>query len=378
MTRVASTAIDDPKLAIRAIFAELKVSTLSGIVLFCSSRYALDQVAAEAAKQRSDLTIIGCTSAGEITPDGIASGTMTAVGFPTSEFRLKAMRFEDLDNFDPVAAKLSVERLVMDTRAETATLVGYLSRVALLFIDGLSHREELFAHALQNCLGSTPLIGASSGGDLEFRHTSLLYDGVFRNDCAILAILSSTKPLKPFCQRYQAPGSRLAIITRADPVARRVYEINGENAAVEYARLVGIETGGLSPAIFAANPLMVRVAGQHYARSIQRHDKDGSLVFQSAIARGLVTRIGQTEDIAAALDDAIRSLRAEVGGTDSILVFDDIHNKIESSRAGYLDRVGRMYTDNGIVGFNSYGEQFKELHLNQSVVGVAIGREYPC
>lgn len=348
---------------------------MAGVLLFCSSRYALEQIALESRRYEPGCTIIGCTTAGEINSQGFTSGAITAVGFPAADFSLKATRFDRLDEFDPVGVKVAVERLVLESRAESLRLGDRLHRVALLLIDGLSHREELFAHALQNCLGPTPLIGGSAGDDLAFRRTGLLHKGAFRNDSATLAILTSRLPLKPFCQSHGVAGTGRAIITRADPVTRRVYELNGETAALEYARLVGVAPTDLSASVFARHPLMVRVAGQHHARSVQRRDDDGSLVFQSAIARGLVTHVGYFQDTQAALTDTLTSLRSEIGPLDAILVFDDVQNKIAAGIVAATGELARLYAEKALVGFHTYGEQFRELHLNRSTVGVAIGRD---
>jgi hypothetical protein len=373
MLSVASSSIDDSRGAIRAVFAKLDLSSLAGVLLFCSSRYALEQIATETQRYEPPCTIIGCTTAGEIGRQGFADGALIAIGFPASDFTLNATRFDQLDEFDPVGVKVTVERLVVEARAESARLGDRLHRVALLLIDGLSHREELFAHALQNCLGPTPLIGGSAGDNMAFRQTGILHKGVFRRDSAALAILTSRRSLQPFCRSYGVAGKARAIVTRADPVTRRVYELNGENAALEYARLVGVASGDLSPMVFAAHPLMVRVAGHHYARSVQSRGDDGSLVFQSAIARGLVTHVGSSQPMPAALLETLESVRSEIGPLGGVLVFDDIQNKVAAKLAGDTERLARLYAENGFVGFHSYGEQFRELHLNRSIVGVAIG-----
>lgn len=78
--RVAATREHDPELAIRALFRQLDVPELSGILLFCSSRYPLDALAQSIASRSEGLTIVGCTSSGELTPDGMGEGTLTAIG----------------------------------------------------------------------------------------------------------------------------------------------------------------------------------------------------------------------------------------------------------------------------------------------------------
>jgi hypothetical protein len=37
------------------------------------------------------------------------------------------------------------------------------------------------------------------------------------------------------------------------------------------------------------------------------------------------------------------------------------------------ERVGQILKSNNTVGFNTYGEQFQGVHINQTITGIAIG-----
>jgi hypothetical protein len=36
--------------------------------------------------------------------------------------------------------------------------------------------------------------------------------------------------------------------------------------------------------------------------------------------------------------------------------------------------VGRIFAENKVIGFATYGEQYNAMHVNQTFTGVAIGR----
>src|SRR5690606_39804550 len=59
----------------------------------------------------------------------------------------------------------------------------------------------------------------------------------------------------------------------------------------EYARAVGLEVTELTPQIFAAYPVMLRIGGEYFVRSIQKANPDGSLTFYCAIDTGLVLTV---------------------------------------------------------------------------------------
>jgi hypothetical protein len=372
--RVAATREHDPELAIRALFRQLDVPELSGILLFCSSRYPLEALAESIAARCEGLTIVGCTSSGELTPEGLGEGTLTAIGFPASDFRLTAACFTDLDNFDAGDAQQRVRSMVAQATEETRHFGGRVNHAAIFLVDGLSHREEMLTLTLQDALGDVPLIGGSSGDGLDFRETFVLYDGAFRRDAAVIAILSTTRSMTVFRTQHYRPGATKMVITAADTTRRIVHEINAEPAAAEYARLVGTTIDQLGLPVFASHPPMVRAGGEYYVRSIQSANPDGSLTFYCAIDEGIVLTLGEADDIIAGLGSLFDRLDAVVGGIDRVLGFDCVLNSVEIEQRQLRGPVSELYARRGVVGFNTYGEQFRALHVNQTFTGLAIGQ----
>ena len=374
LLRVAATREHDPELAIRALFRQLDVPELSGILLFCWSRYPLDALAQSIASRSEGLTIVGCTSSGELTPDGMGEGTLTAIGFPASDFRLTATCFTDLDHFDGGDAQRRVRSMVAQATEETRHFGGRVNHAAIFLVDGLSHREEMLTLTLQDALGDVPLIGGSSGDGLDFRETFVLYDGAFRRDAAVIAILSTARPMTVFRAQHYRPGEVKMVITAADTTRRIVHEINAEPAAEEYARLVGTQVDQLGLPVFAAHPLMVRAGGEYYVRSIQSANPDGSLTFYCAIDEGIVLTLGEADDIVGRLEALFDRLDSDIGGIDRILGFDCVLNSVEIAQRQLRTPVSDLYARRGVIGFNTYGEQFRALHVNQTFAGLAIGR----
>ncbi len=372
--RVASTSLLDPELAAQQLFRQLDLPTLSGCVIFASSRYDLPALAEALALRSEGITMIGCTSSGEITPDGFAEGTITAIGFPESAFSLRATRFSDLDHFDPADAQRRVRGLVADAVERSNDWAQPIHRVALFLVDGLSHREEMLTITVQDALGDIPLIGGSSGDGLAFRETFVFHDGAFHRDSAIVAILSTPRKLSVFRSQYYAPGSIKMVVTGADPANRIVTEINAEPAAEEYGRLVGASVAALGPSIFASRPPMVRAGGEYYVRSIQSANADGSLTFYCAIDEGIVLTLGEARDVVSGLETLFDGLEQAVNGIDRVLGFDCVLNSVEIEQRQLSRVVSGLFAQRRVVGFNTYGEQFHGLHVNQTFSGLAIGR----
>ena len=163
------------------------------------------------------------------------------------------------------------------------------------------------------------------------------------------------------------------MVTDARPADRVVVEINGVPAAQEYARILGVDRGDLDPVHFAASPVVVLIDGANYVRSIQKAEPDGSLKFYCAIERGVVLRVARSGDLVANLESAFARVRAQIGPPQLVLTFDCILRKLEIRETGLDDAVSTILRRNNAVGFNTYGEQFCGVHVNQTLTAVALG-----
>jgi hypothetical protein len=129
----------------------------------------------------------------------------------------------------------------------------------------------------------------------------------------------------------------------------------------------------LSPLVFAAHPVVVKIGGEYHVRSIQKVEPDGSLRFYCGIDEGLVLTVAHGEDLAENLSRNLEKIKAQLGETDMILGFDCILRRLEAEQKQKTREVSRVLMKNKVVGFCTYGEQFHSMHVNQTFTGVAIG-----
>lgn len=362
----------DPAAAVAELVAAIGGVELAGALLFCSHRYPREELARALREGLPGVPLIGCTSAGELTERGYDTDTLQLIGFPAASFSMAALRFDDLDHFDPASAQGAIRQLVAGARLDHGAAAD-LHQVALFFVDGLSHREELLTMTAQHALGDVQLIGGSSGDGLSFRETAVLHEGRFHSDAAVIAVLTSRRPMHVFCANHYRPGPAKMVITEADPETRTVFEINAAPAAEEYLRLAGSPGEALDAHFFAAHPPMVRTGGQHHVRSIQSANPDGSLTFYCAIDTGVVLTVGEPVDRLAWMRELFRQVSGKVGEIDRIIGFDCVLNRLDAEDRQILREVSAVYADNRVLGFNTYGEQFLAAHMNQTFAGLAIG-----
>ena len=370
--RRAQSCATDAREAVREFHAAVTQPDTALVMFFCSSEYDLDALADEMAHLFAGVQVVGCTTAGEIGPAGCSDHSISGASFPAGSFAVATGLIDRLQGFEMAQAPSLVQGLLQRLEAlkpgsdEDNTF-------AFLLIDGLSVREEPVTSALQEALGGLPLVGGSAGDGLNFGSTHVYFDGAFRADSAVLTLISTALPFKIFKTQHFVPTERRVVVTRADAEHRIVMELDGWPAAEEYSRLAGTGLEGLDPMRFATSPVVVVIDGTNYVRSIQKANPDGSLTFFCAIEEGIVLRVACGKDLEENLKQALAELETAVGPPQLVLGCDCILRRLEIIHSGLVDRVGAMMRASNVVGFNSYGEQYHGVHVNQTLTGVAIG-----
>lgn len=341
---------------------------LAGLIVFVSPDFDLPGVANALNDAFSQTEVVGCSTAGEIGSDGYMDGSIVAVGLPRENFCVATTTIRGLGSlkFRAIAAQvLEIRRMVLHDEPD------WTNEFATLYVDGLSMSEDGLVSAIIPALGNTQLFGGSAGDGMAFQRTEIISGREVASDAAVLMLVRTRCPVQVFRFDNFVPTETRMVVTQADPQKRIVKEINAEPAAREYARLVGKDPNQLSPFIFAAHPVVVRVGGQHHVRAIQKVDENGDLQFFSEINEGMVLTVANGQDIATHLDHALTGLTAE-GQPASIIACDCMLRRLDAEQQQATRAVSNILKDHGVVGFSTYGEQHNNIHVNQTFTGVAI------
>lgn len=314
----------------------------------------------------------GCSTAGEITPQGLEDGHVLAMLLPSDSFTAVSAMVDDLSSsgMDRITGEVEALRRSLRARIGQERPKGTF---ALCFIDGLSYAEEAVTSAIHWGLDDIPLIGGSAGDDLKFETTRLISNGRVTSDSAIIVLIASEIPFHVFKTDNFVPTDEKLVVTASDPDHRIVREFNATNAAEEYAAAVGILPQTLTPLSFASHPVVVKVGGEYYCRSIQKMHPDGSLSFFCAIDDGVVLSIAQPKGMVESTRAALKDVEERLGGIDMILGFDCVLRRLDARNRQVFRDISELYRVNNVIGFGTYGEQYRSMHLNQTFTGIAFG-----
>jgi len=355
----------DAETAVNELLAQTSSIEPDFLIFFCSSKYDLAALG-KAIKAAFACPAIGCTTSGEILcGEGYIEDSIVCAAISSGKLAARLFFIEDLRDFANEAG--TVEGLYG---------VDQKHSFALFLIDGLSMLEEPVVARINQTLKGVPLIGASAGDSLAFEHTYVYHDGAFHENAAVLAIVETSLPFLPLHIQHFEPTGKRIVITAADPARRSVKEINGLPAVEEYARAVGMSVDALGAEVFTEHPLMLKVGGKYYVRTIQKANPDGSLTFFCAIDSGIVLTLAKTSGSPTVnLENNLQKVRKAI--PEPVLIFgsDCINRRLEMQRSGELEEAKRILSQYPFIGFSTYGEQFYGVHVNHTLTALVLGGE---
>ena len=363
----------DPGQAVAEFVRHVSQPGMALVVVFASPEFDRRELAAHLVRSFPDCPVIGCTTSGEITPGGYSENSLTGFSLSGAHAQVTTCTIGPLKDLQPLSLH-GLSQRVKERVAGYHQAHAEARDFALFFVDGMSGKEEDAVALVHQALGDIPLIGGSAGDNLDFDRTWVLSDGEFVTDAAVLAVVSTVLPFETFKTQHFLPTDTKLVITEADPSTRTVYEINGLPAAEEYARLIGIAPDELVPTVFSRYPVMLRIGGEYYVRSLQRRNADGSLTFYCAIDNGLVLTIARGVDIVENLREALAGVAAGINQPQLLITCECVLRRLEVIETGLTGPINDILVRHGAIGFHSYGEQFNAIHVNQTFSGVMVGQ----
>ncbi len=364
---VGQSSQSDPTAAVQEATRQIVSSETCFVLAFTPQGLDLDVVAQELEVRFAGVPVFGCTTAGQITDQGYRSESLLLMAFSKANFRCTSLLLTPLKPLSITTIAAAAKR-----HAQQFQHTAGWNRLGLIISDGVSKQEDLLISTLETVLDDLPIFGGSAGDGLEFKNPYVLHQGQLHENAALLLLLETNLQFQGLEFDHFLPADTQLIITDADPEERLVFEINGELAAVEYARLVGCTVEDLSPLIFAENPLLVQHNTNYYVRAINNATDNDALSFLAAIDNGLIMTLGKGQEILETMEAGLSVVDAKGRPPDFVLGFDCVLRKLEIEQKQLVSQASKLFRDHRVFGFNTYGEQNCGVHMNQTFVGVAF------
>jgi len=346
-------------------------------VFFCSVDYDLPVLEIALREKFSGIKLIGCTTAGELTSEGMMEGSLSGFSIRSNQF------FADSDLFEmgTIESNASAEKL-MDLRQRVETQAGEdFQALSWLMINSYDSKVERVLGVIDLRYDSMPVIGGAPGGGDNFAQAYVYFDGKFHTDSAIVLYISTALPFEVFkIDDFDELPTRV-VLTEVDTARRIASEIDGLPAMDGYLEAFGehCHADDVGAEFFAEHPLAAKVAGELYVRAItppivhKGGVKEDGLQFFCAIEEGMVLSTVKIKDTLEHFDDVFSQLNAANGSANLVLGCDCIYRKFNYRRNNVAAEISKIMMDNKVMGFHGYGEQKGVMSVNQTFSGVYFG-----
>jgi hypothetical protein len=343
------------------------------LLLYYSTQQSAESVAAALNTHFPNTPSAGCSTAGEFLNSQRLEGSLVMIGVCSPDIRWQVGVIDALQQFDPLQTRGLLEQLAGGFGKKLDQLQPQ-HHFALVLQDGLSMMEEMVTAALASELGEVSLLGGSAGDDLQFRQTTQIANGVPYSNAAVVVLVESDLPFAIIKDQHYEPSEEMVVVTDAEINERRVRTLDARPAAEVYAEMVGVPYSELGEFDFGRSPLIYSEQGDHYVRSIQQIEEDGSLIFYCAIEEGMLLELGRRTHPLESLQSSLKSLEHTLGQVDLLLLFSCILCKTETNILSERQEWGKILHQSAanVIGFDTYGEQLNGLHINQTLVAVGF------
>jgi hypothetical protein len=357
-----STAGDARTAGAEAARAALEGDDPKLLVVFCSNEFELPELIAAIAGEAPETPLIGCSTAGEIGPEGAATKSVVVTAFGGDGFSARSA----------AADRASTHLREAGSEVATALLSADPDRphrAVMLLTDALGGDQQEVIRGAYAVLGAgVPLVGACAGDDFGFTATFQFHEGRVCSDTLVGAVLESNAPLGIGVRHGWRPVGEPVLVTRSE--GNRVFTLDDRPAVDVYLDRFDAppeaHTDTTAFAQFAmTHPLgLGRRSSEDGARFVASANfEDGSLEMIAAVPQGGVAWFleGDVDSVLDATDEACRDAveALDQRAPLAFVAFDCAARRLVLGDDGIereVERIARHANGAPIAGFYSYGE----------------------
>jgi hypothetical protein len=231
--------------------------------------------------------IIGCTTSGEINPNGVFDETLqiTAILWEKTVQRVTHLKKSEAETSFEIAEKLAGQ-----LKAESL-------RTVLVISDGLNVNGSELLKGFQSVLGEIPIVGGMAGDSAAFVKTLQLFNNIV-SDNLVIAVGLYGKHLVTASGALGGwkPYGPLRKITRS--IKNVVYEMDGKPALPLYRMYIGEQNAKGLPGSGLRFPFAVIEDGKREVEKVRTllavNQAENSLTFAGNVEEGESVRLCQT------------------------------------------------------------------------------------
>jgi hypothetical protein len=363
----------DTSQAAKEVASQIKQAGTKLVIFFASSAYDGQVLTKTLAAELPGIKVAGCSTSGEITPQGFISNSLTAMSFASPNFAAGIGVGHGLGAQPQQAAAEALTQAFKDVGSDLRSF-DPARHVLMILPDGLSGKEEMFLMGLNDLAPQLSVVGGSSGDDLKFKQTFVSDGKQALSNAAVVVLIKTSHPWTMVKTSSYLPTGRTLTITKADTEQRVVYEFNHQPAMEAYAQATGLARDKASDA-FLDHPLAVELPDGFYNRSPFKVVDQQGMKFFCNIAEGSTVKVMQPGDVNSNLAGLMADLKNKLNGqVAGFIAFNCILRFLEAQNKKINEQLFKTLNIAPVIGFDTYGEQFNTLHINQTLTILGFGQ----
>ncbi len=395
---VAYSEIKDEKKLSEKLSQDIKkeIDDPSFIIVFSSTHIDLKKFFRQFNKEfPEDTKIIGCSTCGEISKQGITENSVVAMAMKSEHISVGVGVGRNLKKDGFKAGKNAAEMALNDLEHDFSkticqgTTVRDILKLNLFFAFGfpdfMSQQEENALEGVFSVFGNRcPILGGGSGDNLKYKESYQFYNGEVYKDSVLITLVALDCKTDSISTHGWYPTEKSAFVTKSE--GRIVYELNHRRASEVYAEMIGMDEQEL---IRRGNIAVVENIGSKYVLGISdihgnswlKHpwkvDGDGSMTFCANVPQDVVLSLNEAtkESVIKATETALKKIKKRCK-PKVCLIFYAIGRKKFLEGYGACEEEFRLINKylEGVdfIGFYAFGQQgFTSAgvtgHRNQTV-----------
>ncbi len=365
----ANASGSDANSAVEKIVNDIMQDQAKLVLFFASTKYDFNLVSKLMKENFPDIDVIGCTTSGEIGPQGFVEASISAMSIAADDFETSTYMMKNIRN----KAILAKNDLIKAGEKIGLNTYDADNGFILTLIDSMQGAEERVMYVLGSTFVNLPIVGGSSADDLKFKETFVSANGEVSNDAAIITFVKTKKKFFLYKENIYVPTDIEFSVTKADVNNRMVMEFDGKPAAEEYAKALGVTIEEL-PNCFASNPLGRLISDSVWISTPVSVVDGKSITIYSAIAQNTTVKILKPIDTVTEAKKTVEVIKQNLPDCKGVILFNCTYRYLQLKKENTLSTIFDEFSNCGAVcGFNTYGEQLNKLHINQTLTLIAFG-----
>jgi signal transduction histidine kinase/CheY-like chemotaxis protein/HPt (histidine-containing phosphotransfer) domain-containing protein len=351
--------------------SEIGQPGIKAIIYFFSPSFEHHKPHKAISKAFPGATCIGASMIGGWSSGGALESGITAMSLSSDEVDEVYVSLQEGVKEDPImAAWAAIADLKRQTAGQSINPDEYLG---LIFFDGLCLGELIMKEFCLDQDLNMAFVGGAAADELTFTKTMVSLGNRLSSDGLVAVILKMKIPF--FFNHYVhcVPTNISFNITRVEAAKRIAWEINGEPAALVYARQIGVkDVSQLDAAVFSRHPLGLKFGDSIYVRSPNAVIDGKGLQFYCYIEAGARAYILRQGDIIAHTEKSFADVNQFLPGIQGGLLFNCVLRYLELKELNKINTFNNIFNKCPMIGFNTYGEELF-THHNQTLTAVFFG-----